>query len=104
MNPKRNLRNISRDCTEVRIFPSPTMFSLSCPRAGVLTLMQDDVTGISTHLWFGHADARRFVTALKPRLKAAATDTQRLLAEVIGLQVGGALGVPGLAVCFVWGQ
>ncbi|KAL6782059.1 hypothetical protein ACKKBF_B10515 [Auxenochlorella protothecoides x Auxenochlorella symbiontica] len=54
--------------------------------AGVLTLMQDDVTGISTHLWFGHADARRFVTALKPRLKAAATDTQRLLAEVIGLQ------------------
>lgn len=65
----------------------PLLHSHQSQRAGVLTLMQDDVTGISSHLWFGHADARRFVTALKPRLQAAAADTQRLLSEVIGLQV-----------------
>lgn len=51
-----------------------------------MTLIQDDVRGVSSHLWFGRADTRRFVTALKPKLTAAAEATEKLLGDVIALQ------------------
>ena len=52
----------------------------------ILTLIEDDVRGVSTHLWFGRADTRRFVTSLKPKLTAAAQATERLLGDVVALQ------------------
>lgn len=54
--------------------------------AGALTLLENDVDGIAAHPWFGRADARRFVTALKPKLQAAARDTEALLKDVVTLQ------------------